>query len=72
MVEESNVNSSISEDKAVFGVIFAFICLISALFSCLISFVARHKAKRRFHRPFQFPVARKYSEMSNSDSNILY
>ena len=64
------------ENYAAFGVIFAFICLFSGLFSCIISVTARRKAKKKFEILPQFQsrdfLARKYSEVSTADTHILY
>ena len=64
-------------DFSLFGVIFIFICLISALFSCVVSNIAR-KSMKIFNNKDILPIRynrislRKYSEVSSSDSNILY
>ena len=62
-----------SEKYAVFALIFMFICLVSGLFSCIVSSVAR-QGKKNYSidaLPY-FIIPRKYSEESSSNSGILY
>ena len=72
MVLEENSHEQKEDEKyAVFALIFVFICLISGLFSCIVSSVARQRQKQFVTLPL-FVIPRKYSEVSSSNSNILY
>ncbi len=66
------VSSEFRQDIAVFGVIFVFLCLISALFSCIVSRLARRKQSKIQALPFQECEERRYSEMTAQSTNILY
>ena len=48
-----------TENYAVFGVIFAFICLLSGLFSCLISVIARKGSSKNILPKYRLIIFRK-------------
>ena len=61
-----------AENYAVFAVIFVFICLLSGLFSCIISVIGRRGARKKVNIFLPQYQVRKYSEVSTEDTHILY
>jgi hypothetical protein len=71
-----------AEDQlCVFGLIFILICLVSAFFSCIVGVIGTSRKPPQHHNykeedliipMWRYVDARKYSEESSSNSNILY
>ena len=64
-----------TENYAVFGVIFAFICLLSGLFSCLISVIARKGSSKNILPKYRLIIFKKsilFTHFSENLTRVFY
>ena len=71
MADQNSEDQIVREKFSIFGVIFVLICLVSALFSCIIRVISVKIAGKNKNRIYgEIPCT--YSEASSSNSHILY